>query len=170
MLEITLNNEKSLKEYFRDVYFKIQSNLIVDESLAFFGIGKSNEDTAESEGILRYYVEPFDKRFDKIYLNFNIEREIDSIVWFIKKDETYSFLLGDLKELFGKFTCYNVIYDETTEIIFNPNDNNYVRYIRSTICEWVKTRKDGTLFYEKDNVKIEINDEFNISSVVFILN
>ena len=166
MFEITLNEDKSLKEYFREMYLKVHRNLIVDESLEFFGIGKSNEGTDESEGILRYYVEPFDKRFDKIYLNFDIERKINSIVWFVNYDEANLFSLGCLKELFGKFIHKNLIYDETTQFFFNPYQNDCVQYVSSSIYEWVQTRSNGTLFYEKNNEKIEINDDYFISCVI----
>lgn len=169
MLEAPLNCNMSLKEYFKEVYSKIQSNLDVEESLAFFGVGKSNEGTDESNGILRYYVKPFDNKFHEIFLNFNKERVIESIVWFIRHEERNTLSLEDLKELFGSYICKNVIYDDTTEIIFNPHRNTFVPFVRTTIYEWVETRNDGTLFYKKDNKIIDINKDYSLNVIVFIM-
>ncbi len=165
-----MTQEKPLLEYFRNMYDQIQNNWNVESAIDIFGVGKSNEGTDESKVIKRYYIEPSDKRFQKIYLNFDLNRNIESIVWFLDKNETELLTISELRELFGDFTFRNIIYDETTELTFIPKGNKCIQYINSSILEWVEERKNGTYFFKKDNNEIEIDDKFKVSSLIFKIN
>ena len=66
----------TLVEYFNDMYENVQSDWNVEPALKYFGNGKSNEGSEESKAIKRYYVEPKDKRFRQIFLNFDNNRNI----------------------------------------------------------------------------------------------
>jgi hypothetical protein len=157
-----------MKEYFKEMYENARGDWNVEESLKQFGNGKSNEGTEESNAIKRYYVEPKDKRFEKIFLNFNSDRNIESIVWFFyEKGE--SLTLANLKELFGAFKMHNVIYDETTDLTFRPISNRFVKCVRSSILEWVETRKDGTMYFIKEKKEFDIFDDYRVSHVTFII-
>jgi hypothetical protein len=138
--------------------------------IRFFGNGKTNEGTDESKAIKRFYIEPFDKRFWKIFLNFNSERNIESIVWFLDKNECELLTLGELKSLFGNFSFHNVIYDETTSLFFTPIENECVQYIETPILEWVEKSKDGTLYYKQGNSQIDVDDKYKVSSVILKIN
>jgi hypothetical protein len=124
-----------LKEYFKNLYDQFRSDWNVESSLEFFGKGKSNEGTDESKFIKRYYVVPKDSRFEEIYLNFDEQRNIESVVWFFKTDGEDYLTLGQLKELFGAFQIRNIIYDETTAFIFHPNSNKSIDSVTTTILE-----------------------------------
>lgn len=166
-MNIDITQKKTLTEYFRNIYEQIHNNWNVESSLAFFGNGKTNEGTDESKAIKRYYIEPFDKRFWKIFLNFDSERNIESIVWFLDENECELLSLGDLKGLFGDFSFHNVIYDETTSLYFTPTDNECVQYLETHILEWVEKRKDGTLYYKQGKVNVEVDDNQKVTSVLF---
>ena len=88
-----------LLKYFEEMYETVQNNWNVESSLKYFGKGKSNEGSEESKAIKRYYVEPKDKRFRQIFLNFDINRNIESIVWFLDRNESELLNLAQLKEL-----------------------------------------------------------------------
>ena len=154
-------------EYYKEMYEKIQSNWNVESSLKQFGVGKTNEGSDESKAIKRYYVEPNDKRFQKIYINFDVNRNVESIVWFLNKNESELVSLGELKELFGSFKTQNDIYDETTEIIFSPNRNKFIQYVGTSILEWVEKRKNGTMYFKKGNEEFDIDDNYKVSSIIF---
>ncbi|RZK09855.1 MAG: hypothetical protein EOO46_12570 [Flavobacterium sp.] len=145
----------NIGKYFLEMYEKVHNFWNVESSLSHFGIGKSNEGSSESKTICRYYVEPYDKRFRQIYLNFDANRNIDSIVWFLNKDEG-ELSLAELEKLFGTFTMRHVIYDDTTELTFQPTQNKFIKYIQTTISEWIESREDGTMFYKKGNQKFDI--------------
>lgn len=154
-----------LQDYFKKMAEEIRSDWNVESSLKNFGIGKSNEGTDEAKAIKRYYIEPNDKRFRQIFLNFNDIRNIESIVWFFAKDGKMT--LAQLKELFGTFKIYNIIYDDTSELLFTQNMNMYIQYVSTTILEWVEQRSNGTLFYMKENKQIEIDDNYEVGSLIF---
>lgn len=156
-----------LLKYFEDMYETVQNNWNVESSLKHFGKGKSNEGSEESKAIKRYYVEPKDKRFRQIFLNFDINRNIESIVWFLDRNESELLNLAQLKELFGPFKTNNVIYDETTELTFYPNQNKFVKYVQTSILEWVERRKDGTMYFKKGNQEFDISDDYKVSSIIF---
>jgi hypothetical protein len=154
-------------DYFSEMYEKIQSNWNVESSLKHFGVGKTNEGSDESKAIKRYYVEPNDKRFQKIYLNFDVNRNVESIVWFLNKNESELISLAELKELFGSFKTQNIIYDETTELIFSPNRNKFIQHVGTSILEWVEKRKNGTMYFKKGNQEFDIDDNYKVSSIIF---
>ncbi|RXR18890.1 hypothetical protein [Flavobacterium stagni] len=156
-----------MNEYFKEMYSKIQDNWNVDSSLKYFGIGKSNEGSEESKAILRYYIEPDDKRFRQIFLNFDMNRNIESIVWFLDRNESELLSLAQLKELFGLFETHNIVYDETTELFFLPTQNKFIKYVQTTIPEWVEKRRDGTLYFIKGNQEYELDDNYKVSTIVF---
>ena len=158
-----------MTEYFKEIYEKIQDNWNVESSLKYFGTGKSNEGSEESKAIKRCYIEPKDKRFRQIFLNFDLNRNIESIVWFLDKNESELLSLAQLKELFGLFETHNTIYDETTELFFLPTQNKFIKYVKTTIPEWVEKRKNGTLYFKKDNQEFEIDDSYKVSSIIFKL-
>ena len=168
-LNIDNTQKMILIEYFRNMYEKIQNNWNVESSLIFFGNGKTNEGTDESKAIKRYYIEPFDKRFRQIFLNFNSERNIESIVWFFDKNKSELLTLNELKSLFGEFKIQNIIYDETTELKFTPNKNDSIQYVMTSISEWIEKRTNGTLFFKKDEREIEIGGEYKVSSLILII-
>lgn len=158
----------NLIEYFEEMYEKIENNWNVESSLKYFGIGKNNEGSNESKSIKRYYVKPNEKCFREIFLNFDENRNIDSIVWFFDKN---SFLkIGELKKIFGIFETHNVIYDETTELNFTPKKNKNIRYIQVSILEWIEKSKDEKMFFKKGNEKIEVNDDYKLSFITFKIN
>ena len=157
-----------LTEYFKRVSEEIRNDWNVELYLSHFGTGQSNEGTAEAKVIKRYYVEPHDKRFRQIYLNFNKSRNIESIVWFFNIDHKMS--LGQLKDLFGSINIHNVIYDETTDVEFIKKPTDAVHSISTTILEWVKQRQDRTLYYIKENKEIGINDDYEVLNLTMSLN
>lgn len=154
-------------EYFKEMYEKVQNNWNVESSIKYFGSGKSNEGKEESKAIKRYYIEPNDKRFSQIYLNFDANRNIESIVWFLDNNESELLSLTQLKQLFGLFETQNITYDETTELFFLPSQNKFVEYVKTTIPEWVEKRKNGTLYFKKNNQEIEIDENYKVSSIIF---
>jgi hypothetical protein len=158
-----------LIEYFRTMYEKIQSNWNVEFALDFFGNGKTNEGTEESKAIKRYYIKPFDKRFQQIFLNFNSDRNVESIVWFFNENGSELLTLNELQHLFGAFKIQNIIYDETTELIFIPKNNEHIQSVSTSILEWVQTRKDGTLYFLKEKNEMNIDENYKISSLTFIM-
>jgi hypothetical protein len=139
----------------------------VEAALCYFGKGNSNEGSEESKAILRYYVEPNDKRFRKIYLNFDQKRNITSIVWFLSNDSELK--LAHLEKLFGSFTMHNIIYDETTDFIFLPNRNEVVKSVKTNIPEWVRRRSGGTLYFKKANEEFDLDSNYDVSDVQFLL-
>ncbi|MER3329307.1 MAG: hypothetical protein RIF34_06995, partial [Candidatus Kapaibacterium sp.] len=141
----------------------------VESALPFFGQVKSNEGSDESKAIKRYYVDPTDIRFREIYLNFNDSRNIESIVWFMDKVNSELVTLGELRTLFGDFKIQNIIYDETTEVIFTPNLNENVAYVKTSVLDWVERRTDASLYYKKDDKEIEVNDNYKVSSLILII-
>ncbi len=159
-----------LKEYFKDMYKHFQNNWNVEASLELFGEGKSNEGSDESKSIKRYYIEPRDKRFRQIFLNFDENRNIESVVWFLKKSEEDFLTLIQLKEIFGAFEIHNIIYDETTEMTFLPNENKTISYVKTNILEWVENRKDGTLYFKNENKEFNLNDDYKVSNIIFKIN
>ena len=164
---IEFEYQPTLNKYFSYMYSKISNNWNVESYLSLFGTGKNNEGTDESKGILRYYVTPLDKRFKEIYLNYNIKRNIESIVWHTDTVNYKPLTLTDLKELFGGFTTQNIIYDETTELIFKPLENKDIDYISTSIYEWVEIRKDKSMYYIQNEKEIEINDDYEFSGLIF---
>jgi len=156
-----------LTEYFKSLYDKMECHWNVESSLEYFGDGESNEGTDESRVIKRYYVKPYNKIFDEIYLNFNKKRNIESIVWFFGGERLN---IAQLKELFGPFKIQNIIYDETTELVFSPKDNTAVKSITSSIFEWVEKRPDGTLYFNKLGEKINITNDYDVTNVTFHMN
>ncbi len=156
--------------YFKNMLDQIRNNWNVESALDFFGEGKSNEGTEESKSMRRYYVKPTDIRFRQIFLNFDINRNIDSIVWFLDKKECELLTLSDLKSLFGEFKSHNVIYDDTTELTFFQNKYMNIKYIKTSIFEWAEREEDGNLYFIKDNLKIKIDDDYKFSSVSFRIN
>jgi len=54
-----------MTDYFEKIYLSLTGNWNVEAALCYFGKGNSNEGSEESKVILRYYVEPNDKRFRK---------------------------------------------------------------------------------------------------------
>jgi hypothetical protein len=169
MKKVTL--EQTLKmtiiEYFKYMYENIEGDWNVESSLEFFGKGKSNEGTDESKSIKRFYVEPNDKRFERIFLNFDSKRYIESIVWFFDKDKSEMITLNELQTLFGEFKIQNIIYDDTTELIFMPNKNGVLQYISTSIPEWVKMRPNGSLYFKQDNREIDIINDYKVVSLIF---
>jgi hypothetical protein len=91
----------TLVEYFNEMYETVNKDWNVDSALKYFGTGKGNEGSEEAKAIKRFYVEPNDKRFRQIFLNFNNQRNIDSVVWFLNNNKGEALTLGQLKELFG---------------------------------------------------------------------
>lgn len=156
-----------LKDYFKKISEEIRNDWKVELYVDNFGTGKSNEDTEEAKGIKRYYVEPHDKRFRQIFLNFDENRNIESIVWFFNKDSKMK--LGQLKELFGTFSSHNVIYDETTQLIFLQNANKNIQHVSTTIFEWFEKRTDGSMYYKGDNREIDITDDYEVSQLIIAL-
>ncbi len=165
-LNILIGQQDQLTDYFKFVYENVGIDWNVESALPVFGQGKSNEGTDESKAIKRFYVEPSDKRFKKIYLNFDNSGNIESIVWFIDSDKSELITLGELKILFGDFKIQNIIYDETTEVVFTPNLNENVGYVRTSVLNWVEKRPDDSLYYKKDDKKIEVNDDYKVSSLI----
>lgn len=160
----------TLKEYFEDMYKHFKNDWNVETSLEIFGKGNSNEGKEESKSIKRYYVEPRDKRFHEIFLNFDENRNIESVVWFLRKNEEDFLTLFQLKGIFGVFEFHNIIYDETTELTFLPNENKNISYVSTTILEWVEKRKDGTLYFKNGNKEFDFNDDYKVSNIVFKIN
>ena len=70
-LNISIGQQEQLTDYFRFVYENAELDWNVESALTLFGQGKSNEGTDESKAIKRFYVDPADKRFREIYLNFD---------------------------------------------------------------------------------------------------
>ena len=165
-LNISIGQKDQLTDYFKFIYENAETDWKVESALPLFGQGKSNEGTDESKAIKRYYVKPTDKRFREIYLNFNDSRCIESIVWFMDRDKSELITLGELKTLFGDFKIQNIIYDETTEVIFTPNLNENVEYVRTSVLDWVERRPDDSLYYKKDDKEIEVNDNYKVSSLI----
>jgi|GEM_PF-2985524 len=165
-LNISIGQEDQLTDYFKFIYENAGTDWKVESALPLFGQGKSNEGTDESKAIRRYYVKPTDKRFREIYLNFNDSRHIESIVWFIDSDKSELITLRELKTLFGDFKIQNIIYDDTTAVIFTPSLNENVKYVRTSVLDWVLRRPDGSLYYKKDDKEIEVNDNYKVSSLV----
>ncbi len=165
-LNISIGQQDQLTDYFRFVYENAEVDWNVESALPLFGEGKSNEGTDESKAIKRYYVEPTDKRFREIYLNFDDSRNIESIVWFMDRDKSELITLGELKTLFGDFKIQNIIYDETTEVVFTPNLNENVGYLKTSVLDWVEIRPDDSLYYMKDDKEIEVNDNYKVSSLI----
>ena len=165
-LNISMGQQEQLTDYFRFVYENAELDWNVESALTLFGQGKSNEGTDESKGIKRFYVDPADKRFREIYLNFDDSRNIESIVWFIDRKNSELLTLGELKTLFGDFKIQNIIYDETTEVIFTPDINENVEYMRTSLLDWVERRPDDSLYHKKDDKEIEVNDNYKVSSLI----
>lgn len=165
-LNISTGQKDQLTDYFKFIYENAETDWKVESALPLFGQGKSNEGTDESKAIKRYYVKPTDKRFREIYLNFNDSRRLESIVWFMDRDKSELITLGELKTLFGDFKIQNIIYDETTEVVFNPQLNENVEYVRTSVLDWVERRPDDSLYYKKDNKDIEVNDNYKVSSLI----
>lgn len=163
---ISVGQQDQLTEYFKFIYENVETDWNVESALPLFGQGKSNEGTDESKAIKRYYVKPTDKRFREIYLNFNDSRCIESIVWSMDSNNSTLIKIGELKALFGDFKIQNIIYDETTEVVFNPSLNENVGYVRTYVLEWVEKRPDGSLFYKSDNKEIEVDDDYKVSSII----
>jgi len=159
-----------MTEYFKSILEQIQNNWNVESALDFFCEGKSNEGTEKSKSMSRYYVKPIDIRFRQIFLNFDSNRNIDSIVWFLDNKECELLTLSELKNLFGEFKSHNVTYDDTTELTFFQNKNKNIKYIKTSIFEWSEREKDGNLYFIKDNLKIKIDDDYKFSSISFKLN
>ena len=166
-LNNSITGGMTLSEYFRNMFKQIQCDWNVESALKVFGKGKSNEGSDEAKTIKRYYVEPTDKRFRQIFLNFNSDRQIDSIVWFLDKNEGNLLSLKELKDLFGEFQFQNVIYDETTQLTFLPKGNKHIQYIQTSILEWVEKRKDGTLYIKENKKEIEIDDKYKVLSLIY---
>ena len=165
-LNIAIGQQDQLTDYFRFVYENAETDWNVESALPLFGHGRSNEGTEESKATKRYYVEPTDKRFREIYLNFDDSRNIESVVWFMDRDKSELITLGELKTLFGNFKIQNIIYDETTEVVFTPNFNENVGYVRTSVLDLVERRPDNSLYYEKDDKEIEVDDNYKVSSLI----
>lgn len=75
--------------------------------------------------------------------------------------------MRELKKLFGEFIIQNIIYDESTDVIFSPNKNKNIKFIKTTISEWIEKRPNGTLYYMKNNKEIELSEDYTISCIVF---
>ncbi len=163
---LSIGQKNQLIDYFSFIYENVQQDWNVESTLKLFGIGKSNEDTEESKHIKRYYVKPADKRFNQIYLNFDNSRNVESIVWFMDKDNSELVTLGELVKLFGEFEIQNIIYDETTEVVFTPILNENVQYVRTSILEWVVKRPNGSLYFKKDHSEIEVDKDYKVSSLI----
>lgn len=165
-LNRTTGKKDQLTDYFKFIYENAETDWKVESALPLFGQGKSNEGTDESKAIKRYYVKPTDKRFREIYLNFNDSGYTESIVWFMDRDKSELITLGELKTLFGDFKIQNIIYDETTEVVFTPSLNENVEYVRTSVLDWVERRPDDSLYYMKDGKEIEVNDNYKVSSLI----
>ena len=155
-----------LTDYFKLIYQSLETDWKVESALPFLGEGKSNEGTNESKAVKRYYITPTDERFREIFLNFNDFRVIESIVWFIDPNNSTLITLGELKTLFGDFKIQNIIYDQTTEIIFTPSLNENVEYVSTNAWGWVIRRPNGSMFYKNENKEIEVDDEYKFSSLI----
>lgn len=152
-----------LQNYFKRISEEIRNDWNVEVYLNQFGTGKSNEGTDEGKAIKRYYVEPHDERFRQIFLNFDENRNIESIVWFFNKDSRMK--LGQLKHLFGKFNSHNLIYDETTYLVFLQDIGNNLQHVSTTIMQWLEKRANGSLYYKKAGHEIDITDDYEVSNV-----
>jgi hypothetical protein len=165
-LNIDIAQNLTLIEYFRYMYENAKPDWNVESVLGFFGKGKSNEGTDESKTIKRYYVEPTDKRFKEIYLNFDSNRNIESIYWILDKKKSELITLSELEDLFGEYKIQNIIYDETTEVIFQPDMNATVQYLRTSFLEWVEKRPNGTLYFNEGDREIEVDGGYEFSGLI----
>lgn len=156
-----------LLEYFKEIYNIIKNDWNVEKSLEYFGEGKSNEEDGEFKVIRRYYIEPNNKSFSRIFLNFDDNRNINSIVWFF--NENCSLNLYQLKELFGAYKIHNVIYDETTDFVFFPQKNRYVNRVKASVYEWVEKRTNGTLYIKKGDEEFDVDDEYKVQYISFLI-
>jgi len=166
MIGPEITHKMALVDYFKYIYENTDLLWNVEAALSFFGSGKSNEGTVESKGIRRYYVEPSDKRFKSIYLNFGDKRNIQSIVWFCDSHNSERIILNDLVRIFGHYSIQNVIYDETTAFFFKPNWNPAVQYLQTSVPQWIERRLNGTLYYRQGDEEIEVDGEQRVLSLI----
>lgn len=155
--------DKTLKDYFKTFAEYVQTNHSVASYFEVLGEGKSNEGTSEHKAIKRFYITPLDARFDEIFLNYSDLNEASSIVWFFEPN--YILTLGELKELFGAFSTYNVIYDETSSFRFRATD--YKGLAVETNSSYWLTEKEGRLYYEVGVDEVEVTDDFHFHSLCF---
>ena len=64
---------------------------------------------------------------------------------------------------------HNIIYDETTDLIFLPNRNRVVKSVKTNIQEWVRKKPNGRLYFEKANDEFDLDNNYNVSNVQFLL-
>ena len=162
----TILSKLDLKDYFKLMYDSFTNDWKVEAAQELLGKGRSNQGTEESKAINRYYVKPNDERFDEIYINHDPSGAVDSVVWFIQKALQVKLRIEDLQDLFGEFSIHNVIYDETTVLVFVPTTNPSVASIRTSIPEWVERRNDGTLYFRKKETECIVDEKYPISSLV----